>query len=120
MTAVQPSLFAPCALPGCNNPVASWGEVCGGCQAAFSGYLQPGRPDQPVPTEQNLTQRDTDVAAAYAQQHDHAATAPRLRRGGVDGELERRANQRCWLCEERRTCTQMPHGWECDHCRAIV
>jgi len=107
VTAVQPSLFAPCALPGCNNPVASWGEVCGGCQVAFSGYLRPARPGQPVPAEQDIARRDAAVADAYGRQHHRP-------------DDERRANQRCWLCEERRTCTQMPHGWECDHCRAIV
>lgn len=31
----------------------------------------------------------------------------------------RRRGQTCWLCVERRTCTQTPHGWECDRCRAV-
>lgn len=120
MSSVQPSLFATCALPSCNHPAASWGDVCGRCQVVFSGYLQPARPGQPGPTEPDLAQRDTDVAAAYAQQHDLAATAPPPPPRRPDGEHKRRANQRCWLCEERRTCTRMPHGWECDHCRALV
>ena len=117
VTAAQPSLFAMCALPGCNSPVVSWGEVCGGCQVDFSGFLRPARADQPAPTEQDLAQRDTEVAAAHARQHQLTAAGSSSRR---DDLVERRANQRCWLCEERRTCARMPAGWDCDHCRAIV
>lgn len=32
---------------------------------------------------------------------------------------EERPNQRCWLCEERRTCIRRPGGWECRDCRQI-
>lgn len=119
MIAVQPSLFATCALPGCNSPVVSWGEVCGGCQVDFNDYLRPARRDQPVLTEHDLEQRDLDVAAAHARQHG-APVSTEPRRVDHSGEHERRANQRCWLCEQRRTCTRMPHGWECDHCLAIA
>jgi len=63
VTAFQPSLFATCALPGCTSPVVTWGDVCSGCQVAFNDYLRPGRPDQLVPTEHDIEQRDLDVAA---------------------------------------------------------
>jgi len=118
VTAFQPSLFATCALPGCTSPVVTWGDVCGGCQVAFNDYLRPARPDQLVPTEHDK-QRDHDVAAGYARQHD-GTEADRPRRVDHGDEHEKRANQRCWLCEQRRTCTRMPHGWECENCRAIA
>jgi hypothetical protein len=34
-------------------------------------------------------------------------------------QTERKQNQTCWLCEQRRTCTQADHGWECDDCRQV-
>lgn len=33
---------------------------------------------------------------------------------------ETRRNQRCWICEERHTCTRTPQGWECPTCRTIT
>jgi hypothetical protein len=106
------SLFATCALPGCPNPVVEWGQVCPDCVTACGPYLQPTRPDQPAITEAVLAERDLEVA-----------TAMRLLRGvacgGRDATQIRKQNQRCWLCEERHTCTQTGQGWECDRCRAI-
>ncbi len=34
-------------------------------------------------------------------------------------EAERKANQGCWMCEERRTCSKQATGWECDTCLEI-
>ena len=31
----------------------------------------------------------------------------------------RKANQLCWLCEERRTCTHIAGRWDCDKCREV-
>jgi len=35
-------------------------------------------------------------------------------------EPETRRNQRCWICEERHTCTRTPQGWECPTCQTIT
>lgn len=43
----------------------------------------------------------------------------------LPGQLgERKQNQRCWMCTERRTCTRVRVGaqdrWECDPCQAVT
>jgi hypothetical protein len=48
-----------------------------------------------------------------------AAVGRRLPTPKPPEEPERKANQRCWMCEERRTCTKQANGWECDACREI-
>lgn len=35
-------------------------------------------------------------------------------------EPETRRNQRCWICDERHTCTRTPQGWECPTCQTIT
>lgn len=35
------------------------------------------------------------------------------------GKPERKAMQRCWICEQRRTCTRIAGRWECLVCEAI-
>ena len=117
-TTMQGSLFATCALPGCGNPVAGWGDICADCVAAFSGYLQLAAEDQPALTEHDLAERDRAVADAQAGQRVIAAGSTNVHVATADGPLRRR-NQRCWLCESRRTCSQMPQGWECDDCRDV-
>ena len=106
-------LFATCALPGCHSPVVEWGEVCADCLAACGTYLRPARSNQPPLTEQVLAERDAAVAQAMRAQQAVAAE------DATTEDPERRRNQRCWLCEERHTCTKTAQGWECDNCRAV-
>lgn len=114
-TTGQGSLFATCALPGCGNPVTWWGEACGDCVAAFGGYLRPAAGDDPVLTENDLVDRDRAVVQAQVCQQVIAAGATTAAAEARDEPIRRR-NQTCWLCEQRRTCSQMPQGWECDEC----
>jgi hypothetical protein len=104
------SMFATCALPGCPTPVIEWGQVCPDCVTACGPYLRPARDGQPPLTEAVLTERDAAVAAAHRMQQDATSAATQ----------DRKPNQRCWLCEERRTCTRAPNGWECGSCRQIT
>jgi hypothetical protein len=125
-----------CPLPGCSKPTDQVGTPCGECIQAFGPYLAEAPPrDVPVTAEQitaELHARDRGIAAAYTLQAvtEIATTAAdlptyeaavRLLANRVSGPQigERKANQRCWTCEERRTCTLEPLGWACDMCRQI-
>ncbi len=98
------SLFADCVLPACNHPVIEAGEVCPDCRLAFGDLLR--ETEQPALTAEQIATRDADTRDAYAA----------MARGQ---EGEKRRNQQCWICEERRTCTRMSTGWECTTCAAI-
>jgi len=112
MAGVQLSL-PTCALPGCRALVAEPGNVCPGCREAFGDYLAPVERDVEVGAE--------DVAARYAARDEAVRAAYAARRTPAPAaELEMRRNQRCWLCEEHRTCTRTPTGWECPTCQAIT
>lgn len=91
------NMFDDCVIPGCVNPVIATGDVCQPCRTAFGRYLT-FRPDTQPPTTTPTP-----------------APAPGDRPRG-----ESKANQRCWLCEQRRTCTQQPRGWECTTCHAVT
>jgi len=62
-------------------------------------------------TADEIADRDAAVHAAYAEQQRTLRIA--------DGREPKR-NQLCWLCEQRRTCTKQPGGWECEACRGVV
>lgn len=100
------TLFAACVIPACGNPVIDAGRPCDECLGDFS---HPGfgpmlaRTGRPAPTAEQIEERDEAVRAVH-----------RARR-----EPERRANQVCWICDERHTCTREPQGWECATCREI-
>ncbi|MFF0818405.1 hypothetical protein ACFYVR_25145 [Rhodococcus sp. NPDC003318] len=73
MTA-SPNLFADCTLPGCPNPVAAAGQVCGACREAFGPMLQPARAE--AMTAEEIAHRDGAVRDIYAARiPDHAAGA---------------------------------------------
>lgn len=107
-----------CALPGCRALVPEPGDVCARCRAAFGDYLAPVERAPEVTSE--------DVAARYATRDDavravRAAYAARSALAPVpSAEPKTRHNQRCWICEERHTCTRTPQGWECPTCQAIT
>jgi hypothetical protein len=97
----EDSLWSECVLPGCGNLVPELGEACSGCLEAFGSRLRF------VPAPPPLSEEDQAAVAEFAARRQ----AP---------ELERRANQRCWLCEERRTCIRTAAGWECPRCAAVT
>lgn len=100
-----------CILPGCTSYTAAEGMPCSGCLEAF-GPMLVQRPDAPATAPTEIAQRDAEVREILA--------ARRHPKPGPATELERRQGQTCWLCEERRTCTRMPTGWECDTCRGVA
>ncbi|GAA1083184.1 hypothetical protein [Tsukamurella spumae] len=107
-------LFARCVLPGCQNPVTGQGEPCSSCREAFGELLAHRPGGEPLSA---AAQRARDSAARAAYRVSQAtAEAPRPR---GPAEAERKRNQTCWLCTERRTCTSVAGRWECDTCRAI-
>lgn len=57
---------------------------------------------------------DARFRAAYAAQLAPSPPAPAAE------SPERRRNQVCWMCEDRRTCTQVAGRWECDPCQAVT
>lgn len=101
-----------CALPGCLVVVAAPGDVCPGCRTAFGDYLAPVERAPEVTAE--------DVAARYAARDEAVRAAYAARRTPTPAEPETRRNQRCWICEEHRTCTRTPQGWECPTCQTIT
>lgn len=108
-----------CVLPGCTNPTGATGAPCADCLAVFDGSLGGWRivaAPGPALTAEQIAARDAEVAAAYAGHAEQVAAAHRVLPG--DGG-ERKRNQRCWMCDDRRTCTRQPQGWECDECREV-
>ena len=104
------SLFATCVLPGCRNDVAEWGDVCAECIAAAGDYLRPTT--GPKLTEDEIHDRDLATREDLRAQRRIGAVEP-------SDQPERKQNQMCWLCEQRRTCTRTPQGWECDACVGV-
>ena len=88
-TMVDPQMFTGCVLAGCSNIVAEDGEICSQCRRIFGDMIRP------------VSERER------AEQPRPAATGAQV--------LTRR-NQRCWLCEQRRTCTRVGGQWECRGC----
>lgn len=136
-----------CPLPGCPNPTTHPGTPCPECIDAFGSYLAPAPPRAvPLTAEQitaELAARDRGIAAAYTLQAATEVAATSTDRPSYEAAVlllaerglntssptaavvaaadvkERKSNQRCWLCEQRRTCTREQLGWECDTCREI-
>ncbi len=125
-----------CPLPGCPNPTGQVGTPCDECIADFGPYLAAAPPREvpltPAQITAELEARDRGIAAAYTMQSatQIASTATDLPTYEAAVQLlanrasgpqigERKANQRCWSCEHRRTCTREALGWACDACRQI-
>lgn len=99
------TLLPECVLPGCHEPVVALGEPCTGCLEAFGPHLVPT--SRRAITAEAIAERDAGVHQMYVAMLT-ALAAP--------VERERKQNQTCWLCEERRTCTLVSRRWECDAC----
>jgi len=101
-----------CIVQGCKGPVGVEGDVCGDCRAAFEGFMT-YNPDGRRRSAEEIAISDAALRRAYEQQIGvEMVAAQRL-------GPERRANQVCWMCAERRTCTRMERGWECASCVLI-
>ncbi|BAH56149.1 hypothetical protein ROP_pKNR-00570 (plasmid) [Rhodococcus opacus B4] len=99
----QLDLFISCAVPTCDFPVVEPGDVCTGCQDEF-GHMLRARPAAPCVSPQ----LDPAHSAGIPEQNRTSRTS------SATDELTR--SQRCWLCEERRTCTKVRGRWECRGC----
>lgn len=110
----QPMLFDGCALPGCAVPVATPGDVCQSCRAAFGDMLNIRTDGLARDLEQvraDLAARDASTREQYRAQAATVAAAQQV--------STRKRNQICWLCEERRTCTSTAGRWECADCQSL-
>jgi len=104
MTTTVPMLWAgSCVLPGCSMPVEDVTQPCHECLSLLSDVLVPVTGPRMTPAD--VEKRDVTVRAVLAQR--------------VADEPERKRNQLCWLCEERRTCVETSEGWECDDCQEV-
>lgn len=113
-----------CILPGCRNSVSEQGMPCDECAAAFGSHLR--STDGPPMTAEAQATRDSETQTTYAVLFAggnpalvEAAGGRRLSTSKAPRDAERKANQRCWMCEQRRTCTKQANGWECDACLEI-
>ncbi|WP_051722135.1 MULTISPECIES: hypothetical protein [Actinomycetes] len=113
-TATALELFARCVLPGCANPVAEQRHPYPDCERACAGFLR-STARAPLGAEDQAA-RDEQVRAAQRANADLtraiAAADPTAR--------ITRANQRCWMCEQRRLCTRVSGQWECRDCQTIT
>lgn len=101
-----------CIAQGCTGAVEQQGDVCADCRAVFDGYMV-YNPEGQRPTSAEVAAADARLRHAYEQQ-----ATTELGAAQQDAKPRRR-NQTCWLCTERRTCTQEEMGWECDLCRPV-
>jgi hypothetical protein len=100
---------ARCILPRCANTAAEQGLPCDTCLQEFGTHLRAA--GGPPMTAEAQAARDRETRHSYALQlaaGDQALVAVVgarcARQGGAADPLERKANQRCWLCEERHIC----------------
>ncbi|MEV0773570.1 hypothetical protein [Nocardia salmonicida] len=98
----------------CAGWVLDDGQVCRTCLAEFGDYLQ--RLPDPGPAVDDAPAQATDRPADT--HGDRAAPSPAEQAEDTTQEPERR-NQRCWLCEDRRTCVEVAGRWECRRCRQL-
>lgn len=96
------TLFSTCPVPKCSNPVDD-GQPCAECASLIAaGLIRPA--GQPMTLD--------DVRRELAGQQLVKA----------DRGEEYKANQQCWVCEQRRTCRPDPDQrgqWICKDCEAI-
>lgn len=59
------TLLSACVLPGCRTPVATVGEPCDGCLAAFGDQLR--QTDGPAMTAFEIEARDRSIEQTYAR-----------------------------------------------------
>lgn len=110
-----------CVLPACANRVSEWGQACAPCLELFGDYLAQD-PHGQLLSRQQIEDRDDRVSTVLVERRAMdagPALAVVATRTVSVPQGERKRNQRCWLCEERRVCTMTAQGWECDTCRCV-
>ncbi|MBM4685619.1 hypothetical protein GS532_17505 [Rhodococcus hoagii] len=113
------TLLPDCVLPGCRQPVATVGEPCDGCRAAFGDMLQHNPVADPMTAEQ-IHERDHGTRHAQAIMAEIARH--RTREDGEDdvGEPGEQRVAECWQCEQDQPCDWTSMGWECPSCAAAA
>jgi hypothetical protein len=114
------ALVPECVLPGCKGQVDEVGQPCDGCVAVFAelpGGWALRSVDAPPMTAAAIADRDGAVRDAYRQQQLVVLEQP-------TDDREWKANQLCWICDERRRCALVDHHgwekrWECRSCQEI-
>ncbi len=91
-TMVDSQMFTGCVLAGCSNIVAEDGEICSQCRRIFGDMIRP------------------------VSERERTGTTEPPRPAATAAQVLTRRNQRCWLCEQRRTCTRFGGQWECRDC----
>jgi hypothetical protein len=77
----QSTLFDDCALPGCGAPVATPGDVCQSCRAAFGDMLNvrtDGPAGDPEQVRADLAARDASTREQYRAQAATVAAAQQV------------------------------------------
>jgi hypothetical protein len=110
VTLTQPPLFDLCPVPRCGQLPVDDGRPCGDCcREIAAGYIREVGPAAtgPEPTLPPSTAT-------------RLVTPPQPAPGG-----ERKANQLCWMCDQRRTCRPDPafeharvQRWICPACES--
>ena len=137
MTAVavpyaEDGLFPPCPIAGCQGITETEGQPCAGCRELFGDYLTHDPAGRPMTTPEVIAHKAATLDAyrtMTAPLSDLPPELPPETRTALDElharfdaprDKTRKANQRCWCCEERHTCTRNARGlWECDTCRTV-
>jgi hypothetical protein len=110
------TLFSVCPVPICSNPVDD-GELCAECLALIGDGLirrveAPGQPAAEAPVTLDDARRQ--LAGQLAVESRRAAAQE-------SGDAWK-PGQRCWVCEQRRSCRLDPGQrgeWICRECEAI-
>jgi hypothetical protein len=115
----QPALFPQCPMAGCRNMVGDPRHPCPDCTALFGPYL---RPAESAVSAEEFTALTAAADARVAKVMAQRAAMPPAAAPAAAGP-ERRRNQLCWCCGQRRTCrrdTATRNGWICQDCEAIT
>jgi hypothetical protein len=125
MTTAPPSLFGIC--PACHQPSAADGLACPACVEAARPFIR--RADGTAPADAEIAALLGEVDPDGPESPLAGDTAPVVERPasvveapGPPAVPERKQNQQCWVCEERRTCTPDPDNpgrWICGACREL-
>ena len=100
-----------CPVAGCAHPVADPRRPCEECRAVFGDMLRELGAERPA--------RSAEAVVTAPAARDAALRSVHVEWREASGAVEWRANQRCWLCEERRRCRRDPthHSrWVCRDC----
>lgn len=102
---------------GCANPTDEIGKPCPSCLGAFGDRIRRNPDVIPDPEAFQAVMAASDEAIRDILRERAALDHGILPAG--NGVITK-ANQLCWLCEQRKTCAATPHGWECPQCQEVT